>query len=138
MLQVREEFRDSGANRIRARLARAVAKGLRSYMPPLGPTRINPWLTDDFEAAEREYWAAQDREPPIHGTAKFRILNDWYSYDLARPVVRRALELHLRRSRRSNEAVWLENVLQKDEVDRRDFEAAQSKLLEIYEQLRPI
>ena len=107
-------------------------------MRPAGQRRINPWVTDEFERAEAEYRAAQDFEPPVHGTAKFRVHDQEYLFDQARPILRRALELNTRRSKRSNEAVWLEVALHADALDRFAVFRCQGKLLEIYEQLKPI
>lgn len=107
-------------------------------MPRAGWARINPWVEDDFEAAEAEYRRAQDAEPPVHGTVQFRVGRHWYLFDQARPFVRAALELNLPKHRRSQAAVWLEVALRADTLDDYALFQAQDKALWILEQLRPL
>ena len=139
MPELRAEFQDARIDRTRARLASATLKALRGHMTKAGQVRVNPWVSDEYEQAEREYRDAQEFDAPIYATAKFRIGAHWYLYDVARPVIRRALELGVRQSKRSSAAIYLEAALQGDEFpDRWRLRQATPKLLEIHGQLTPL
>lgn len=112
-------------------IALAVARALRGYMARVGPVKVNPDLTDEYEEVEREM-----KPRPIHGTAKLRILGQWYLHDSA--IIREALELGKSKGSRSSEAGWLESALQQNELDGYAVFRAKPKLLSIYRQLQPI
>ena len=114
MPEMRSEFRDTGANRAAAGLAIA----LRSNMPRAGWHKINPYVEDDYAEAEAEYRRETGLEPPVFGTAKFKVGNHWYLFDSARPHLRRALELDRPRGKRSAQAAYLAALLHADELHR--------------------
>lgn len=99
---------------------------------------INGYRDDNFEAAEREYLAFIGQEPPVPSAAKFHFLGHWYMWEQARPLVRQALELHLPRKRRSQQAQWLERVLRADQLEDFAVERAREALMGIYQGLRAI
>jgi hypothetical protein len=131
--EMRPEFRDSGANRAAAGLARA----LRSNMARAGWHKIDAYQDDDFAEAESQYRKDTEQEMPVHGTVKFRIGDKWYLYDLARPHLRRALELHKPKGQRSLSAQYLAALLQADEFHREHLAEATPALLEILEEITP-
>lgn len=116
----------------------ALARALRGVMAKLGPVRVSPDATDAWESAEAEYRRLVDAEPPVHGSAKFRMHEQWYSYDAFRPHLRRALELHLPKRQRSDAAEWLAVTLRSEAWNDYAAYRAEGKLRELLEELRPL
>lgn len=133
MPEVRSEFRDAGTNRACAGLARA----LRSNMGSAGWHKIDAYQDDDFAAAESQYRRDTEQESPVNGTAQFRLDGKQYLFDLTRPHLRAALELHLPPGKRSKPAQYLAALLHCDELHREHLVEATPALLQILEQIRP-
>lgn len=120
-----------------AQKANRLGEILRNPMPRAGWHKINPYQDDDFADAESEYHRDTEQEPPVSGTVKFRVGDKWHLYDLARPHLRRALELDRPLGHRSAQATYLAALLHADELHREHLAAAMPALLEILEQITP-
>ena len=106
-------------------------------MPRAGWSRIDAYRDDDYAEAESQYKRDTEQEPPVFGTCKFRIGDRWYLFDTARPALRRALELHLPKGRRSLQAQYLASLLYADELHREHVTDAMPRLLELLEEIKP-
>lgn len=133
MPEVRPEFRDPRANRA----ATGLAIALRSDMMRAGWSRIDGLRDDDFERAESQYREDTEQEPPVFGTVKFRMGEKWYLFDTTRPALRRALELHKPKGKRSLQAQYLASLLHADELHREHVTDAMPKLLELLQEIKP-